>query len=388
MNLMLLAPALLAFFLIEGIPAFRNRKRNLTLLFYPLFFFLAVFIKPAGFLTGGILILIIASDKLVQGGSALAKRAGVSPLFIGIFIIGLGTSTPELFINVISAVKGDTGLAMGNILGSNISNMGIVIGTAGLIAGHMKADSALLKKEIPIMLAASILLLLLVLDFAPFSPSSGNLKSTTMILSLKDGLILLLGLSLYLLYTVNSMKKSELPVLADIPTTVDVNKDGLPKSSQETSSSSSGPSVGGSILKIVIGIAGLYVGGEFIISSALSIADTLGAGTMTLGIIVGLGTSLPELATGINCALKKETDLVVGNVVGSNIFNVLLILGVTSMIRPVYLSPTILIHFGIMIGITLLFYISLGSNRRLNRIEALLLLLSGIGYLGFSMITG
>ena len=142
------------------------------------------------------------------------------------------------------------------------------------------------------------------------------------------------------------------------------------------------------MLNIVTGISGLYFGGEFIISSSVSIAEMLGAGTMTLGIIVGLGTSLPELATGINCALKKRTDLVVGNVVGSNIFNILLILGITSIIRPVILSKEILIHFGFLTGISLLFYISLGSNRRLNRIEALLLLLAGTGYLGFSIVSG
>ncbi|MBI9103943.1 MAG: calcium/sodium antiporter [Spirochaetales bacterium] len=394
MNLIMLALALLIFFLIQGIPAVKHRKFNIMIFLFPLFFILALFIKPAGFLPGGILILIIASDKLVEGGSDLAERAGVPPLFIGIFIIGLGTSTPELFVNVISAIRGDTGLAMGNILGSNISNMGIVIGVAGLIAGTMKANSTIIRKEIPIMLAASVLLLLLVLDFPPFSPQGAG-NTGKMILSMKDGLILLLGLALYLLYTINNMNKpealvpAETPILADIPTTISkvVKRSSDDHSSKADASAREG-SAAGSIIKILIGIGGLYIGGEFIISSSLSIAESLGAGTMTLGIIIGLGTSLPELATGINCALKKETDLVIGNVVGSNIFNVLLILGITAIIRPVCLSTEILIHFGIMIGISLLFFVSLGSNRGLNRKEALILLLSGIGYLGFSIITG
>ena len=379
MNIIQFSAAMVIFFLLEGIAAIRNRKKSLILLFYPVFFILSLVIKPAGFLTGGILILIMASERLVRGGSELAERAGVSPLFIGIFIIGLGTSSPELFVNVISASRGDTALAMGNILGSNISNMGIVVGCAGLIAGYIKVDSALIKKEIPIMTAASLLLLLLVLDFPPFIPEGKG----TMLLAMKDGLILLLGLCLYLLYTINSMKKpAGLVSDSSVPPEIDWDE------SLGSGSATADDPVLRSIFNILIGIAGLYFGGEFIISSSLSIAGTLGAGTMTLGIIVGLGTSLPELATGINCALKKETDLVIGNVVGSNIFNVLLILGITSIIKPVYLSPEILIHFGFLLGISLLFYVSLGSNRKLNRTEAFLLLAAGLGYLGFSIVTG
>ncbi len=315
------------------------------------------------------LLLIIASDKLVFGASSIALKAGVSPLFIGIIIIGLGTSSPELFVNVISAIKGDTGLAMGNILGSNISNMGLVIGTAGLIAGKIKVDSKLIKAEIPVMVSASLLLLLLILDFPPFTNDSSN----SLVLSFKDGLILLLGLCLYLLYTFNTMKPSGNSMInPPEPETLKTDE----------------KKTGSAVLNILLGIGGLYLGGEFIISSSLDIASTLGAGTLTLGIIVGVGTSLPELATGINCALKKQTDLVIGNVVGSNIFNVLLILGTTAVIRSVSLSMDILIHFGFMIAVTILFYISLGSKRVLNRIEAAMLLMAGIGYLAFSMITG
>ncbi|MDC7225433.1 MAG: sodium:calcium antiporter [Spirochaetales bacterium] len=374
MNIISYSAAMLFFLIMETARAIRIKKPSITLILFPAFFVLSLLWKSTGFLTGGILILIMASDRLVKGGIALAGKFGVSPFFIGIFIIGLGTSSPELFVNLLSALRGDTALAMGNILGSNISNMGIVIGAAGLIAGTMKLEASLIKKEIPIMLAASILLLLLVLDFPPFSNEA---DSSNMVLTLQDGLLLFLCLIMYLLYTINSMNKPDskpelrASAIPDAPT--------LPIEPHSAVDST---------FNILTGIAGLYFGGEFIISSSVSIAEALGAGTMTLGIIVGLGTSLPELATGINCALKNETDLVVGNVLGSNIFNILLILGLTSIIRPVFLTPDVLVHFGFLIGISIIFFISLGSERKLNRIEAALLLAAGLGYLGFSIVTG
>ena len=152
----------LAVFTLLEIPGIRKKRRpSIPVILLPVAFILALLRPDLGSLLGGIVLIISAADRLIDGAGGIARRAGVPPLLIGILIIGLGTSTPELFVNLLSALRGDTGLALGNILGSNIANMGLVIGTAGLIAGRMKIQRSLISAEVPIMLGATLMLLLL-----------------------------------------------------------------------------------------------------------------------------------------------------------------------------------------------------------------------------------
>ena len=279
----------------------------------------------------GILLLIRCSDVLINGAEIVARKAHIPPIVIGILIIGLGTSSPEFFVNVISALKGNTNIAFGNIVGSNISNMGLVIGIAGCIAGRIKIQKSIITAEIPVMLASTLLVIFQVLDFPPFTE-----MAIEPVLSPQDGLVMLLGISMYLLYTFH--------VIADVPPNPEVQDE----YQQRYGKSEELRTWIKAIAAIVIGIAGLYLGGEFTVTGATNIAIGLGAGTLVVGVIIGVGTSLPELATAISSVLKGKPDLAIGNVVGSNIFNILLILGATAVIEPIYLDKAIAWHLAFL----------------------------------------
>ncbi len=319
----------------------------------------------------GVMLLIRAADVLITGAEVVAAKAKIPPIVIGILIIGLGTSSPEFFVNVISALKGNTDIAFGNIVGSNVCNMGLVIGVAGWLAGRISIQRSIITAEMPVMLAATVLVMLQVLDFPPFSePGAPSM------LSVQDGLVMLLGVCMYLLYTFHT--------IANVP---------QPEAVTDEYQSRYGDADGmrtwaKAIVQIVIGIGGLYLGGEFTVSGATNIAMGLGAGTLVVGVIIGVGTSLPELAAAISSVLKNKPDLVIGNVVGSNIFNILLILGATAVIEPIALDRAIFWHLGFLLLATCLFFIALGTKKELSRAEAIFLTLLGVGYLAYSIITG
>jgi cation:H+ antiporter len=318
----------------------------------------------------GIILLIRSADVLINGAEVVAKKAHIPPIVIGILIIGLGTSSPEFFVNVISALKGSTDIAFGNIIGSNISNMGLVIGIAGWIAGRIKIQKSIITAEIPVLVASTLLVILQVLDFPPFIS-----ETVHPVLSRQDGIVMLLGITMYLVYTFH--------VIAAVPPNPEVRgkyEERYGKEEMRTWLKA--------ITEIVIGIVGLYLGGEFTVTGATNIAVGLGAGTLVVGVIIGVGTSLPELATAISSVLKDKPDLVIGNVVGSNIFNILLILGTTAVIKPIYLDTAIGWHLVFLFIATGIFFTALGTKRELSRLEAVMLTGLGIGYLAYSIITG
>ncbi len=319
----------------------------------------------------GILLLIRAADVLIIGAQVIAMKARIPAIVIGILIIGLGTSMPEFFVNVISALKGTTEIAFGNIVGSNICNMGIVVGLAGWIAKRIKIQKSIITAEIPVMMAAVLLVILQVLDFPPFMKET--LKP---VLSRQDGIVMLLGIGMYLLYVFH--------VLSDVPANPEVRE----KYQECYGSQEEMRTWMKAIGQIVLGIVGLYFGGEFTVTGATNIAVGLGAGTLVVGVIIGVGTSLPELATAISSVLKNQLDLVIGNVVGSNIFNILLILGATAVIEPIQLTSQIAGHLVFLFFATAVFFAALGTKRELNRLEALMLIGLGVGYLAYSIITG
>lgn len=319
----------------------------------------------------GIMLLIRSADILISGAEVVAAKANIPPIVIGVLIIGLGTSMPEFFVNVISALKGTTDIAFGNIVGSNISNMGLVIGIAGWMAGRIKIQKSIISAEIPVMLACTLLIIFQVLDFPPFIRDA-----VQPVLSRQDGLIMLLGIGMYLLYTFH--------VIANVPPNPEVRGKYRERYGKQEEMRTWLKAIG----EIVIGIVGLYFGGDFTVTGATAIARGLGAGTLVVGVIIGVGTSLPELATAITSVLKNQTDLVIGNVVGSNIFNILLILGTTAIIEPIYLTQGIAGHLLFLFIVTAIFFVALGSKKELSRLEAIMLTGLGVGYLAYAIITG
>jgi cation:H+ antiporter len=318
----------------------------------------------------GILLLIRSADILIGGAEVVAAKAHIPPIIIGVVIIGLGTSMPEFFVNVISALKGNTDIAFGNIVGSNISNMGLVIGIAGWMAGRIRIQKSVITAEIPVMMASTLLIIFQVLDYPPFTPSIPQAG-----LSRQDGMVMLLGMCMYLLYTFH--------VIANVPPNPEVREKYRARYGKREEIRTWLKAIG----QIFIGIAGLYLGGDFTVTGATTIAIGLGAGTLVVGVIIGVGTSLPELATAISSVMKDQTDLVIGNVVGSNIFNVLLILGTTAVIEPINLPSGIAAHLAFLLIVTTIFFIALGTQKELNRLEAIALTMLGIGYLAYSLIT-
>ncbi len=360
--------ALSVFFLAELYLTIRRRRPAFPVFLLPAAAILFLFFPQPGALLGGVVLIISSADRLISGAGSLARRAGVAPLMVGIFIVGLGTSSPELFVNLLSALRGDTDLALGNILGSNVANLGIILGLGGLIAGKMQIQRSLISTEGPILLGATLMLILLSLDFPPLAA-----EGSTAQLSRQDGSVLLLALAFYLLYLYLSMKKTPVP-----PAVVSQYAEEAVKMEE--------PRLALSVIKIAAGLLDLYLGGDFTVSGAVSLASALGAGTVALGIIVGVGTSLPELAATLSSAFRKETDLIIGNVVGSNIFNILLILGLTAVVEPVALPVDLAFHLLFLGGTALLFFFSMGTRRCLSRFESLLLLFTGLAYLVLSMV--
>jgi cation:H+ antiporter len=255
----------------------------------------------------GFIILVRGADLFVVGSSVLGKKIGLSDILIGLTIVAFGTSLPELVVNVVSALSGNTDLALGNILGSNIANTFLILGCSALlfpiVVGKMTA-----YKEIPFNLVAALAVGIM----------GGSIwldHSTTHMITRGEGLTLILFFSIFIYYTVEIARNSE-------------------ASSQDaTLPSWSTPRAS---LMIILGLTGLVIGGQWIVNGAVALAESLGISETIIGLtIVAIGTSLPELATSLAAAWRKKTDIVIGNIIGSNIFNTFWILGITAVITPV-----------------------------------------------------
>ncbi|GMV92213.1 MAG: K+-dependent Na+/Ca+ exchanger [Candidatus Hydrogenedentota bacterium] len=309
-------------------------------------------------LIAGFVFLIKGADLLVEGASSLAKRLGVSDLVIGMTIVALGTSLPELIVSVFAAAKGVTGIAIGNVIGSNIANILLVLGVAAVISPVIVARGTV-RKEIPFCLLAALQVALL--------PNDRIIEGETHnILSRIDGFVLLSFLVLFLYYVFELARSSEAEML-DVPeftTTV-------PRS----------------LGRIAIGLIGLTLGGQWVVRSATDIARAFDVSDDIIGLtIVAIGTSLPELATSAVAAYRKNSDIAVGNIVGSNIFNVFLVLAVTAIIHPLPFSSTNNIDVGVMIGTTMLLLLFMFTGRvkyEIQRIEGVIFLFSYAAYIGF-----
>lgn len=265
-------------------------------------------------LATGLLLLIGGGTLLVRGASAIAVRFGVSPMIVGLVVIGFGTSAPELVVNAIGASQGETDLAFGNVVGSNISNMALVLGAAALMS-PITIHGLLVRREVPLLLLVTTIMTVMALD--------GLIEGQAPAIGRTDAAVLVL-LFLIFLYTnvLDFMRTQDTDRLL-----VDIEQNPLVITE---------PAVRFPWLLVLSGIAMLLVGGQLTISSGVSLATMFGVSTTVIGLfMVAIGTSLPELVTSVIAAIRNESDLALGNVVGSNLFNSLIVLPVSGFIRPI-----------------------------------------------------
>ena len=302
-------------------------------------------------LFAGLVVLILGGDFLIKGSSSIALKMKLSPLVVGLTIVAFGTSAPELLISVKAALNNSPDLAMGNVIGSNICNLALVLGLTAIISPiYVKRNTIWI--DWPMTMGSSLLLYILVRE--------GFINSY-------EGLIFILILVLYLFFVIRKSRK-------DINVARELQQEfNLPKSSS-------------TYLKdftyIAIGSIGLFFGAELFVGSAQDLARNLGIEERIIGItVVALGTSLPELVTATVASFKKETDLALGNLMGSNIFNILSILGITSIIKEIEVSDVMLNTDIIwMLGITLIILPMMLSKRQIGRVEGAILLFIYIYY--------
>lgn len=304
-------------------------------------------------LTIGFVLLIKGADFFVDGSSSVAKILKVPTIIIGLTVVAFGTSMPELSVSVTAALRGSNDLAVSNVLGSNIFNLLVVLGCCALVK-PVAAKWSLLKKEFPFSILITIILLLVDSDFSIMKILDGN---QGFVLGRWAGLLFLILFVLYIYATVKSALRSRAEA----------------KDMEEEEYKTMSPLKSG--IYIVIGLIGIVWGGNLVVDSASNIALTFGWSQTFIGLtIVALGTSLPELVTSVVAARKGENDLAVGNVVGSNIFNILLILGVSSFITPITLDVTAVYDTIILIIASIVVYVSAISKREIQRKEGILFL--------------
>ncbi len=319
--------------------------------------------------TLGFIFLLKGADILVDGSSSIAKRYGVSSFFIGLTVVAFGTSTPELVISALAGIKGSSGIALGNIIGSNISNTLLILGVCAVIA-PLIVKRATVNKEIPFSLLAILAVAILSNDFLIEHISPNGLTRI-------DGLILILFFIIFIYYTFGITKDKE----NIFQKTVGEIKQEEPKEYSHSTA----------IIMIIIGLAGLAVGGRWIVNGAIVFASALGVSEALIGLtIVAIGTSLPELAASATAAYKGKTDIAVGNVVGSNIFNLLWVLGLSSTISVIGYNSALNFDIMVLFGITilLLFLIYVGRKNILGKWEGSVLLFLYLGYIFFLLIRG
>ncbi len=299
----------------------------------------------------GFVCLIYGANWLVDGASALAKKYKMSDLAIGLTIVAFGTSAPELVVNVVASINGHSDLTLGNVIGSNNFNTFIILGLSGLIM-PIAVQSSTAYKEIPMSLFITVLLLFMLNDFG-FSGEGS--------LSRFDAIVLFALFLLFMYYVFNQMKSDSAPATAVVV--------------------KSNVTIGSLIL---LGLVGLAAGGHLVVKNSVAIANALGVSEKIIGLtIVAAGTSLPELATSVVAAIKKNSDIAIGNIIGSNIFNISLILSVSAFIRPIAYNPKFNQDLLVLIGGTvfLLMAVLIGKRKQLSRWEAAFLFVSYASYM-------
>ncbi|MFV0347780.1 MAG: calcium/sodium antiporter [Halodesulfovibrio sp.] len=302
----------------------------------------------------GLVLLVWSADRFVDGAASTARHFGMPPLLIGMVIVGFGTSVPEMLVSALSAVQGNPGLALGNAYGSNIANIALILGAAALIS-PISVHSQVLRRELPLLLGISVISLLLLWD--------GNLSRA-------DSAILLILFACIMGWSIMQGMRARTDTFS---------------TEMDDEMASSTMPLKKSVMWLVVGLVLLILSSRMLVWGAVTIAQSLGVSDLIIGLtIVALGTSLPELASSVAAALKKEHDIALGNVLGSNLFNTLAVVGIAGSIHPLEVENAVLFRdMPIMLGLTLsLVFMGLcgRKNARINRFEACLLLLSYVGY--------
>lgn len=310
----------------------------------------------------GLIVLILGAEFLVRGASSISKKAGIPPIVIGLTIVAFGTSAPELIVNVFSAFSGTTDLAIGNVVGSNIANVLLVLGASALFV-DLRVHKKTTWKEIPFSFLAVLVLFFMANDYF-FDNSVLN------IITRSEGLILLGFFAIFMFYTASLVGTSKLSENTDVPS----------------------PALYKTPVAIAMtfgGLFSLFLGGRLLVDNAVILARIAGMSEMLIGLtIVAIGTSLPELATSVAAAMKKQDDIAIGNIVGSNMFNIFWILGATATVSPIPLSKDANFDIFVCFFSTILLFTALlvGKKHTLQRWQGIVMLVSYFIYLIYLII--
>ena len=314
-------------------------------------------IIPALALICGLVLLVWSADRFIDGAAATAHYAGMSPLLIGMVVIGFGTSAPEMVVSAISAIEGNPGLALGNAYGSNIANIALILGVTALL-GPITLKSGILKKELPVLLAATFLAAFLLFD---------------LFLSRFDAIVLLIVfVAVMSWWVILGLRQRGDPLGGDVDHHLEDHLMPLRNA----------------LIWLVAGMGLLVISSRILVWGAVEIAHGFGVSDLIIGLtVVAVGTSLPELASAIAATRKGQHELVIGNVIGSNLFNTLAVVGIAGSIHPVKIEPTVLYRDCLLMGLLTLALFMVRSDasgqRRISRLEGVALLSIYIGYSGY-----
>ena len=296
---------------------------------------------PLAQIAGGLVVLTGAAEALVYGAASLARRMGLSPLVIGLTVVSIGTSLPELVVGLEATMTGTGDLALGNVVGSNIGNIALILGLSALVR-PLKVQAQIVQVDGPILAGVSLAFVALIFDG---------------VLGRGDGLVLVGGIVAYLIYSLYTARDASAAVTEEF-------EGAMPRVH----------SVAADLALLAVGIGGLVAGGHLLVGGAVAIAQGLGVGPIVIGLtIVAIGTSLPELATSVVAARRGKGDIAVGNAVGSSIFNLLGILGVTVLVQPLSTDTLGWLDTGVMVGVAVLILPLFRSDWTLSRLEGTVL---------------
>lgn len=309
--------------------------------------------------TIGLLMLYYGADWLVKGSSSLAKHIGLQPIVIGLTVVAFGTSSPELVVSLVSSIKGKSMIAVGNIIGSNICNIALVLGMTAIFQ-PIKSHPSVIRRDIPVMIGISLYLLAI-----SFNAAIGRL----------EGLSLIAGIVLYIFFNYRMASAGSGGETGAV--------------TAEVAEIATIPSRTKQLIWIAAGIGGVVVGADVLIDSAVKIMAVFGVSEKFIGLtVVAFGTSLPELATSVVAAMRKELDISIGNLIGSNVFNILGVLGIAAMVRPIFIpggfvQSGLLTDYLVMAFTSALPWFMMRQNHTLSRKNGAILLLTYTGYLAY-----
>ena len=301
----------------------------------------------------GLVMLYYGGEWLVRGASALAARLGVSALAIGLTVVAFGTSAPELVVSLDAALSGANDISVGNVVGSNIANVALILGLA-IVVTPAVVESRIVRVDAPLMIAASLALLAVLADG---------------VASRVEGAVLLAALAAYVVLTFRQARRESAAVRGEFETAAPAPP--------------SGPGPAGSLALVGLGLGLLVGGGHWLVTAAVTFATAVGISQAVIGLtVVAVGTSLPELATSLIAAARGQGDIAIGNVIGSNLFNILGILAITALVHPLERGAITWTDLGVMTALAVLVTVFLATGRRLTRVEGAVLLGAYVAYTG------